>query len=464
MSAPALSKTKLFNEVWNYYPHAGQRDLHQDRTRFKVVRCGRRWGKTFFGAHEMATRALMGSPFIQYRQNVFAPSMGWVVGPNYTDTEKEFRIIYDDLRKLGLDKNSMRFVNNPASGDMHVKLANGSEIIGKSAQHPEKLVGEGLDWVLMVEAGRHRRSTWAQYLRPALSDRRGIAVFSGVPEGSAQASLLYHLYERGQSQRFPTWQSWKRPSWTNDIVFPLGRKDPEILEAEADLTKDEFDRQYGAEFTDKTGVVMKEFDEDVHLGDFDYDPTWATYMAVDYGFTNPFVILIIQVGPFGDIRVIREFRREQLDTVEVCRDFALEYPGLARVVMMLYPDPAEPDDTRTMQRELRISANKNTGGPLSTRLKLIRRALKVKNTHLPEGDPERRPALMIDRTHCKTLIWEMREGYRWPEKKSEQRSDSENPIDKDNHGTEALGRFFRGYYGTSMEGGGSFVSTANMNG
>lgn len=459
MSAPVLSKTKLFTDVWGYYPHAGQRDLHQNRTRFKVVRCGRRWGKTYFGGHEMSTRPLVASPY-----DGVSPSFGWVVGPNYTDTEKEFRIIYDDLRKLGLDKSAMRFVNNSASGDMHLRLFNGAEIVGKSAQHPEKLVGEGLDWVLMVEAGRHRRATWAQYIRPALSDRRGEAIFSGVPEGSAQASLLYHLYERGQSARFPSWQSWKRPSWTNDVVFPEGRQDPEILEAQEDLTKDEFDRQYGAEFSDKTGTVMKEFDEDVHLGDFDYDPSWATYMAVDYGFTNPFVVLFIQVGPFGDIRVLREFRRQELDTTEVCRDLNLEYPGLVRVSQMLYPDPAEPDDTRTMQRELRIPANKNTGGELKVRLALIRRAMKVRNTHLPEGDSERRPALMIDRTHCQTLIWEMREGYRWPARKSETRSDSENPLDKDNHGCEALGRFFRGYFGAAALHGGSYVSTADMNG
>jgi len=58
----------------------------------------------------------------------------------------------------------------------------------------------------------------------------------------------------------------------------------------------------------------------------------------------------------------------------------------------------------------------------------------------------------------------MREGYRWPEhKKEQQRSDSENPLDKDNHGVEALGRFFRGYFGATGVGG-SFVSTANMNG
>ncbi|MET0416537.1 MAG: hypothetical protein ABW022_11010 [Actinoplanes sp.] len=461
MSSPVinqpLSKSKLFTDVLGYSPHAGQRDLHQNRSRFKVIRCGRRWGKTFFGGHEGTTRVLTPSPFAG------GPSMGWVVGPNYTDAEKEFRIIYDDMRRLGVDRDCIRFVNNSDSGSMHIKTSWGAEVIGKSAQHPDKLVGEGLDWVLMVEAGRHKRSTWGQYIRPTLSDKRGEAIFSGVPEGKSENSLLYALYERGQSERFPSWMSFKRPSWTNDIVFPGGREDPEILEAEDDLTKDEFDRQYGAEFTDKTGVVMKEYDDDIHLGDFDYRPDWATYMAVDYGFTNPFVVLIIQVGPFGDIRVIREFRRTQLDTPEVCADLMQEYPGLVRVASMLYPDPAEPDDTRTMQRLLRIPANKNTGGPLRIRLSHIRRSLKVKNVHLPLGDIERRPTLMIDRTHCKELAWEMREGYKWPEHKSQQRSDSENPLDKDNHGIEALGRFFRGHYGKSVIGGGSFVALAEMN-
>lgn len=451
-----LTKRGYFNSI-GYEPHEGQEDLHFTRSRFKVVRCGRRWGKTYFGAHEAEPTMMVPCPMTGEGQ------IGWIVGPNYTDAEKEFRIVYDTLRRIGMDKDAIKFVKNVDSGSMHIQLPTGAQIIGKSAAHPEKLVGEGLNWVLMVEAGRHKRTTWGQYIRPALSDRRGWAAFTGVPEGASEASLLYALWDRGESGRFKTWRSWKRPSWTNNIVFPLGRQDPEILEAEEDLTEDEFARQYGAEFTDKTGQVIKEYDDDTHLGDFDYNPAWATYMAVDYGFTNPFVVLFIQVGPFGDIRVIREFRRQQLDTVEVCLDLKMEYPGLVRVCSMLYPDPAEPDDTRTMQRELRIQANKNTGGELKTRLSLIRRALKVRNQHLPVGDPERRPTLMIDRTHCARLAWEMREGYKWPKRKTErQRSDSENPMDKDNHGVEALGRFFRGYFGKSADRSGSHVSTADV--
>ena len=454
MTAKALTKSGYFESI-GYGPHAGQREVHFTRARFKTVRCGRRWGKTFFGAHEAEPNIFVPCPITG------EPQIGWVVGPNYTDAEKEFRIIYDTLRRLGVDKDALRFVNNSDSGAMHIKTSWGAEIIGKSAQYPEKLVGEGLNWVLMVEAGMHRRRTW-QSIRPALSDRRGWAAFTGVPEGPSEDSLLYAFYERGQSSRFQTWRSWKMPSWTNDIIFPLGRKDPEILEAEADLTEAEFKRQYEAEFTDQSGIVMKEYSDDVHLGDFDYEPSWSTYMAVDYGFTNPFVVLFIQVGPFGDIRVIREFRRQELDTEEVCNDLMMELPGLVRVTERLYPDPAEPDDTRTMQRKLRVPVNKNTGGELRTRLSLIRRSLKVRNGHLPDGDPERRPTLMIDRTYCKELAWEMREGYKWPKTKSEARSNNENPMDKDNHGVEALGRFMRGYFGKQAGRAGSFVAAADI--
>jgi hypothetical protein len=451
----ALDKLRYFANT-GYIPHAGQHAIHTTPARFKVLRCGRRWGKTVAGSKEAEIRAWVQSPLTGEAQ------MGWIVGPNYTDAEKEFAMAYNSLRSLGVDKDSVKFVNNKDSGSLHIKTNWGFQLVGKSAAHPETLVGEGLDFVLMVEAGRHKRRTWGEYIRPALSDKRGSALFSGVPEGTSPNSLLYALYERGQSTRFPQWRSWKRPSWTNDIIFPGGREDPEILEAESDLTEDEFARQYGAEFRDKVGVVMKEYDDDIHLGDFRYVSSWETYMAIDYGFTNPFVVLFIQVGPSGQIRIIREVRYTQVDTPEVCDDLLANHGPLVRAARMMYPDPAEPDRTRTMMSRLRIPAASNTGGDLSTRISLIRRGLKVRDIDPVTMRPLGMPDIMIDRNQCKELAWEMREGYRWPEHRSETRNPGENPLDKDNHGVEALGRFMRGRYvpeGTRAE---TTLATARM--
>lgn len=437
-------KGRYYEEI-GYKPHEGQRIIHGSNKRFRVLSNGRRYGKTILGSKEVEPCA-----FVQSRHITGGPQVGWIVGPQYTDAEKEFKLVYDQFRQLGIDKDAIKWQNNADSGSLHIITSWGFELIGKSAKHPETLVGEGLDFVLMVEAGRHKRKTWGQYIRPTLSDKRGWAIFSGVPEGRSEHSLLFSLWGRGQDPAFPTWASWRMPSWANTITFPGGRNDPEILEAEADLTEDEFNRQYGAMFVDKVGAVMKEYDDEIHLKDLKYNPEWPLYGAVDYGFTNPFVWLWIQIDPWDNVYVIGERSWTQVDTLEVANDLRTTQPNLVRACVRFFPDPAEPDDTYTLSNQLRIPAQGNTGGELKTRLALIRRKLKVPAAlqHLEEGHPDRKPGMVIDRS-CKMLSWEMREGYRWPEHRSEVHSDSEHPLDKDNHFCEALGRFFKGYYGIS---------------
>lgn len=441
-----LSKAAWFAKT-KYEPHPGQLQFHNSssRYRFRVASNGRRFGKTIMGGKEVEPMALLLSRGING-----GPQLGWICGPQYSDAEKEFKVVYDSFRALGIDRTSLKFVNNPDNGSMHIKTAWGFELLAKSAKHPETLVGDGLDFVLMVEAGRHHRRTWGQYIRPTLSDKKGWATFTGVPEGKSEHSLLYALWQRGQDERFPNWHSWRLPSWTNTIIFPGGRQDPEILEAEADLTVDEFNRQYGAMFVDKVGSVMQEWDDETHLTNQGYNPDWPLYAAVDYGYTNPFVWLWIQIDEWGHVYVIKELRWTQRDTPYVAEDLLLKYRPLVEKTIAFYPDPAEPDDTFTLSETLKIPPRQNTGGELKTRLSLIRGALKTKPEHAPPENPDRKPGLYVNRD-CEMLAWEMREGYRWPEHKSEIKSQSEHPLDKDNHGVEALGRFFRGYYGIPGE-------------
>ena len=127
----------------------------------------------------------------------------------------------------------------------------------------------------------------------------------------------------------------------------------------------------------------------------------------------------------------------------------MKHPLVSKLVAF-YPDPAEPDDSATITKNLRVAARQNTGGELKTRLSLIRRHLKLRYPHLPDDHPDNKPRMLVDRS-CTRLAWEIREGYRWPEHKSDIKSDSEIPLDKDNHGPEALGRFFKGYFDIKSE-------------
>lgn len=435
-------KDKWFEET-GYIPHGGQRLVHYNNTRHRVLSNGRRWGKSFFGAKEIECMA-----FVRNWRN--EPMRGWIIGPEYTDAEKEFRIVYDTFKKLGIDTISSKFLNNTENGNMHIQTNWGFDLQCRSARHPESLVGEGLDFVLLAEAGRHKRKTFTEYVRPALSDKRGISIMSGVPEDANDGNLLYWGFQKGQTDN-EQWKSWRMPSWTNTAVFPGGRNDPEIIEAADDLTEDEFRRQYGGEFILRRGRVMKEWDDDQHIGEYNYNPDWPLYAAVDFGYTNDWVWLWIQHDPLNNlVYVIGEHRFRYRDTEDIARQEFKNHPLISKLVC-IYPDPSSPDDAAILRRTLGVPTKSNTGGEIKLRLQLIRSALKLRPENLPDDHPEKRPGLVVDKS-CHRLIWEMREGYRWPESHSDMRNLSEIPMDNDNHGPEALGRFFKGHmeqYSTS---------------
>lgn len=427
----------LYFQQTDYVPHPGQRLVHYDGTRHRVLSNGRRWGKSMFGGKEIEAMAFLKN----FRGE---PMRGWIIGPEYTDAEKEFRVIYNSFKALGIDAISNKFLSNVENGNMHIATRWGFDVQCRSARHPETLVGEGLDFVLLAEAGRHRRYTFTEYVRPALSDKRGISMMSGVPEDASENNLLYWGYKRGQNPQQSQWQSWQLPSWTNTFVFPGGRQDPEIIEAAEDLTEDEFNRQYGGQFILRRGRVMKEWEDEKNVAKLQYRYDWPLYAAVDFGYTNDWVWLLIQEDPMThNVYVLREKRFRLRDTEDIARNELLN-DTLTRKVSAIYVDPSSPDDASILRRHLKIPTRSNTGGEIKRRLELIRSALKTRPENLPEDHPERTPGLVVDES-CEQLIWEMREGYRWPDHTNNDKNESEIPLDHDNHGPEALGRFFKGH-------------------
>ena len=442
-------KDKYFEQT-GYSPHDGQKAVHYDSTRHRILSNGRRWGKTLVGGKEAETMAFVKNFLDQ-------PMQGWIIGPEYVDCEKEFRVVYDTFKSMGIDQVSTKFLNNVESGSMRIHTRWGFDLQCRSARHPESLVGEGLDFVLIVEAGRHHRKMFTEYVRPALSDKRGWSMMSGVPEIASDTALLYWAYERGQDRSKSQWKSWRMPSWTNTIVFPGGRNDPEILEAEDDLTEDEFRRQYGGEFVERIGRVMSNWDDDVHLVNIDYNPKWPLYAALDYGYTNDWVWLWIQVDPFSNVYVLGEERWRMKDTEEICIEIIERWEAgdglwsLLEKVNVIYAPPAEPSDTNIVRRKLTRPVATNTGGEINDRDRHTNSLLKRRPSHLPDDHPDKKPQMVFNRNTTHQIAWEMRTGYRWPEHRSEIKNASENPMDKDNHGPEALGRFVRGHMAHTSE-------------
>lgn len=454
--------------IWprlKYEPHELQREVHNNLSRHRVLAAGRRWGKSQLGGHELTPWALYA--------NVIAPRLledgqqmrFWIVGPNYEDAEREWRVFYDDVkRKLKAPLDHPGSYNDTQGGNMAMSLWDGRFIVEcKSAAHPESLDGEGLDGVLLVEAAKLKSTVWSKYIRPALADKRGWSLATSTPEGR---NWFYDQWMWGQDPERETWYSMRAPSWTNTPVFPGGRDDPEIIAMCADISDEMVAQQIGAEFTEHVGRVFKRFEEEIHVRTLHYNPKYPLYLAVDYGFTNPFVALLIQVDVWDTVHVLAEYRVTRTDINDIATDLKTWQDGAARKARFIYPDPADPGSTHILEKALRVRARGGTGGPIKDRLELIRQDLKPVPESLEDGHPDKHPRLLVDRS-CVDLIEEMADKYRYPENKSEARANSEEPLKKDDHGPEALGRFYAGHYGLGGRNSGgkssrARVSKANM--
>lgn len=489
-----LVKSRLYDRV-GWTPHEAQIEVLRSGVRNRVISAGRRFGKSELGANDR----LLPEALRAYSNRHQILESGkrheyWIVGPEYSDTEKEFRVLWNNLKRLGIpmDKKSntdgigSRY--NAEAGDMTISLWNGAFYVqGKSAKYPQTLVGEGLRGVVLVEAAKLKESVYDKYVRPTLADYRGWLFAGSTPEGK---NWFYRMWQRGQDPNRPTWASWRFPSWHNPYVYPLGASDeaieaargflrfdgltqerieqlgidPEIAELLEDMTDEKFNQEIRADFNEFVGRVFKEFDEEVHVCDIEYNtnPRWFTCAAVDYGWTNPFVWLLLQVDPFGTVYVVDELYESGLaidEAAQMLKDRNLVPSGME----CFYPDPAEPGDSAQLSRLLRVPHRGGTGGLLKERLALIRKALKPVPAHLPIGHPERQPKLLINR-HCRNTIREFG-AYRYPENKREiDKNEPEAPLKKDDHTPEALGRFFAGYFGFGLEKKRTGISTANMRG
>jgi hypothetical protein len=293
---PNISREKLFKAL-EYEPHgAEQWSIHSSPARFRIPACGRRWGKSTWAGHEMTLK-------------MFVPdSINWICAPEYTLGEKEFRVVWNDFKKLGLLDNVDKSYSLQA-GNMRIyfpELNSLCQVV--SAQRPDSLVGEGLDHVVMSEAAKHNRSTWEMYIQPALADKRGSADFPSTPQGY---NWFEGLFQLGQSTEtaLKEYESWRLPTWTNHAVFPQGfdvncehlegfcNCDPELVSIFKIVTTMYWEQEYAAMFTSFTGMIYDEFRADLHVQNFDFQPDFHNWLALDFGYVDPFVALDIMIDP-----------------------------------------------------------------------------------------------------------------------------------------------------------------------
>jgi hypothetical protein len=296
--------------------HPGQREVRDSPARFKVLACGRRWGKTRLGAFLSVAYALQGKRV-------------WWIAPIYSTSSIGWRIIRRIAQQIPGCKVSL--------GERLIVFPGGGWVQVKSGHNPEDLRGEGLDLVILDECSFMAEDVWTEALRPALSDRKGHGLFISTPTGR---NWFYKLWLRGQDPAHPNWASWQLPSIGNTMIPDFAE---EVEEARADLPDETFRQEFLAEFMAYMGLIYHEFNRAAHTFVVDSDRQFPRYVAgVDWGYAAPGSILVYGVDSDSRMWQVDEHYERGI-RVEEWATLAKQYQD-AYNIETFYCDPSEPDN------------------------------------------------------------------------------------------------------------------------
>ena len=208
--------------------HPRQREIALDDARFKVAAAGRRFGKTRLGAALCMMTAGAGG-------------RAWWVAPTYPVAQVGWRLI----RRMALQIPGAEV----RQAERIATLPNGGEIQVRSADNPDSLRGEGLDFVVMDECAFIHEDAWQEALRPALADRKGRALFISTPKGR---NWFWRLWQRCIDDHDHEWHGWQLPTAANPYIDPT-----EIEAARLGLPERIFAQEFLAQFLDDAGGVFR---------------------------------------------------------------------------------------------------------------------------------------------------------------------------------------------------------------
>lgn len=247
-------------------PHkGGQRALYLHPARFHVVACGRRWGKTEFGKL-VAVQAL-------FKHCVDV----WWVAPTY----KMSSAIWRDFRStLG------RFAVSANAQERFLEFNTGATLTIWTGAQADTMRGGAPGLVVVDEAAmiKDGGDMWNAVIRPALTDKRGRALFLSTPRGH---NWFWELYNRGLDPLFPQYKSWNFPTAYNPLL-PAG----EIDEARLTLPERLFRQEYMAEFIEDAGGVFRGV---LAASTLDIAAPYAGdfVFGVDWGRENDFTVICV---------------------------------------------------------------------------------------------------------------------------------------------------------------------------
>ncbi len=370
--------------------HDSQKTVALDPHRFRILCCGRRWGKTTLAIDQIKGQASISGSRIVYIAPTIqqARDIAWVQLKN--DCKDAAEKIWE-------------------SPNMQIQLVNGSLIQLKGWEAIENLRGQAFDLIVLDEVAMYRNFwiMWQEVIRPTLTDRKGESLFISTPRGFNHFYDLFNLQDKDGDYKSFHFSSYDNPFLPHE----------EIDKAKQELTEDRFAQEYIADFRKTQGLVYKEFDRTRHTFTElpDNIQVVEVLSGIDWGWTNPAASHKILKDSQRNYWVVEEFYKVQQTTSQIIENVQSWRPN------KVYPDPAEPDRNEEARRAgLNV---RDVIKDVEARIVCFQEVLKQGRFHIS--------------VNCPMAIWEF-ETYSYPDRKPDH-NESEAPIKENDHAMDELG-------------------------
>ncbi len=297
-----------------------QSQILSDTHRFRVLRCGRRFGKTHVIAEEIKCFAISRPARICY------------IAPNYGQAHDiAWELFKKEMRAAIIDKNEARL-------EIKLRTIKGEEslLVLRGWESIENLRGQAFDFLAIDEVAMMRNfwSNWQEVLRPTLTDRKGSVIFASTPKG------FNHFYDLcNQELTDKDYKSFHFTSYDNPHL-PVD----EIDKAKQTLPPERFAQEYEASFQKTSGLVYKEFSREKHLYNVLPDGRFEKIAGIDFGYTHPAAVIDIRFN--GEIYYIEDewykTGRTEIQIAEYVK--ACDFDEV-------YPDPESPSAIEELRRK-----------------------------------------------------------------------------------------------------------------
>ena len=270
--------------------HPGQEIIASDTHRFRVARCGRRFGKTHLAAWEIYAAAV-------------SKDGGRI--PYYAPTRDDSRDIMWKLLKE-ICKSSIIGEPNESRLEINVRTLDGGQSLivlygWEALQDRGKGVGVKNTFFVCDEVSKYTNFDygWQEILRPTLMDTQGGGLFISTTNG------FNHFYELCNKElNDADYKTFHFTSYDNPFL-----KVEEIEKMKSEMSEDRAAQEIYAEFRKKEGLVYKEFSREKHVVASGEGPENVVEIlgGLDYGFTHPTALITIKKDYEGNYWITDEW-------------------------------------------------------------------------------------------------------------------------------------------------------------